>query len=125
MKKQGIQRYIQEMIGSVEGMISLTIISDESGEVLAYESKDSNIDNQLAASFQIEVLRQISRGLNYVDNLNDKSINDIVITTPEQLHFIFSSENRDMVAHLIADSKQTSEGMVKLIHKKYKKDLTL
>ena len=125
MTKQGIQRYIQEMIGSVEGMISLTIISDESGEVLAYESKDSNIDNQLAASFQIEVLRQISRGLNYVDNLNDKSINDIVITTPEQLHFIFSSENRDMVAHLIADSKQTNEGMVKLIHKKYKKDLTL
>ncbi len=125
MKKQGIQRYIQEMIGSVEGMISLTIISVESGEVLAYESKDSNIDNQLAASFQIEVLRQILRGLNYVDNLNDKSINDIAITTPEQLHFIFSSENRDMVAHLIADYKQTSEGMVKLIHKKYKKDLTL
>ena len=125
MTKQGIQRYIQEMSGSVEGMISLTIISDESGEALGYESKDSNIDNQLAASFQIEVLRQISRGLNYVDNLNDKSINDIVITTPEQLHFIFSSENRDMVAHLIADSKQTSEGMVKLIHKKYKKDLTL
>ena len=125
MTKQGIQRYIQEMIGSVEGMISLTIISVESGEVLAYESKDSNIDNQLAASFQIEVLRQILRGLNYVDNLNDKSINDIVITTPEQLHFIFSSENRDMIAHLIADSKQTSEGMVKLIHKKYKKDLTL
>jgi hypothetical protein len=125
MTNQGIQRYIQEMIGSVEGMISLTIISVESGEVLAYESKDSNIDNQLAASFQIEVLRQISRGLNYVDNLNDKSINDIAITTPEQLHFIFSSENRDMVAHLIADSKQTSEGMVKLIHKKYKKDLTL
>ena len=125
MTKQGIQRYIQEMIGSVEGMISLTIISVESGEVLAYESKDSNIDNQLAASFQIEVLRQISRGLNYVDNLNDKSINDIAITTPEQLHFIFSSENRDMVAHLIADSKQASEGMVKLIHKKYKKDLTL
>ena len=125
MTKQGIQRYIQEMIGSVEGMISLTIISVESGEVLAYESKDSNIDNQLAASFQIEVLRQISRGLKYVDNLNDKSINDIAVTTPEQLHFIFSSENRDMVAHLIADSKQTSEGMVKLIHKKYKKDLTL
>lgn len=125
MTKQGIQRYIQEMIGSVEGMISLTIISVESGEVLAYESKDSNIDNQLAASFQIEVLRQISRGLKYVDNLNDKSINDIAITTPEQLHFIFSSENRDMVVHLIADSKQTSEGMVKLFHKKYKKDLTL
>lgn len=125
MTKQGIQRYIQEMSGSVEGMISLTIISVESGEVLAYESKDSNIDNQLAASFQIEVLRQISRGLKYVDNLNDKSIDGIAITTPEQLHFIFSSENRDMVAHLIADSKQTSEGMVKLIHKKYKKDLTL
>ena len=125
MTKQGIQRYIQEMIGSVEGMISLTIISVESGEVLAYESKDSNIDNQLAASFQIEVLRQISRGLNYVDNLNDKSINDVAITTPEQLHFIFSSENRDIVVHLIADSKQTSEGMVKLFHKKYKKDLTL
>ena len=125
MTKQGIQRYIQEMIGSVEGMISLTIISVESGEVLAYESKDSNIDNQLAASFQIEVLRQISRGLKYVDNLNDKSINDIAITTPEQLHFIFSSENKDMVVHLIADSKQTSEGMVKLFHKKYKKDLTL
>ena len=125
MTKQGIQRYIQEMIGSVEGMISLTIISVESGEVLAYESKDSNIDNQLAASFQIEVLRQISRGLKYVDNLNDKSINDVAITTPEQLHFIFSSENRDMVAHLIADYKQTSEGMVKLFHKKYKKDLTL
>ena len=71
------------------------------------------------------VLRQISRGLNYVDNLNDKSINDIAITTPEQLHFIFSSENRDMVAHLIADSKRTSEGMVKLINKKYNKDLTL
>lgn len=125
MTNQGIQRYIQEMIGSVEGMISLTIISVELGEVLAYESKDSNIDNQLAASFQIEVLRQISRGLKYVDNLNDKSINDIAITMPEQLHFIFSSENRDMVVHLIADSKQTSEGMVKLFHKKYKKDLTL
>lgn len=119
MNIQGIENYIEE-INKIAGIISVTIVSTENGEILVYDSKDKAIDNQLSASFQVEVLRQITRGLNYVDGLENKEIKDLIVTLEEQVHFVFTSDSKEFVIHIIGDSKQTNIGLVKMLHNKIK-----
>lgn len=120
---EGIENYINEMMNNAKGIISITIVSVADGNVLAYKSHDRDIDNRLSASFQIEVLRQITRGLNYVDDLRDKEIQDLIVTLNEQLHLIFTSESKQYVIHIISSTTDSNEGMIKLLHAKFKSKL--
>lgn len=119
MNIKGIQEYTEELIKQ-EGVVSLTILSAEDGTVLMYKSENSDIDNQLAASFQIEVLRQISRGLNYIDELEDKEIQNLTVDLNEQTHFVFTSELNEVIVHLVVDNEKSNAGIIKLLHKKHR-----
>lgn len=119
MDIKGIKQYTEELKNQ-EGVVSLTILSAEDGTVLAYESENSDIDNQLAASFQIEVLRQITRGLNYIDDLDDKEIQNLTVDLNEQTHFVFTSELNEVIVHLVVDNKKSNAGIIKLLHKKHR-----
>lgn len=118
MNIEGIQKYSEELAKQV-GVVSLTILSAEDGTVLIYKSEDKDIDNQLAASFQVEVLRQISRGLNYVDDLGDKEIQNLTVDLNEQTHFVFTSKLNEVIVHLIVDNEKANAGIIKLLHKKH------
>lgn len=118
MNIEGIQQYKKEM-SKQDGLVSLTIISAEDGAILMYHSEDKDIDNQLAASFQTDVLRQISRGLNYVDDLADKEIQNLTVDLNEQTHFVFTSKLNEVIVHLIVDNEKANAGIVKLLHKKH------
>lgn len=119
MDIKGIKQYTEELKNQ-EGVVSLTILSAEDGTVLGYESENSDIDNQLAASFQIEVLRQITRGLNYIDDLDDKEIQNLTVDLNEQTHFVFTSELNEVIVHLVVDNKKSNAGIIKLLHKKHR-----
>lgn len=119
MNIAGINKYTEELANQ-EGVVSLTILNAEDGEVLAYESKNKDVDNQLAASFQIEVLRQISRGLNYIDDLDDKEVQNLTVDLNKQTHFVFTSELNEIVVHLIVDKEKANAGIIKLLHKKHR-----
>lgn len=119
MDIKGIKQYTEELKDQ-EGVVSLTILNAEDGTVLGYESENSDIDNQLAASFQIEVLRQITRGLNYIDDLDDKEIQNLTVDLNEQTHFVFTSELNEVIVHLVVDNKKSNAGIIKLLHKKHR-----
>lgn len=118
MNIEGIQKYSEELAKQV-GVVSLTILSAEDGTVLIYKSEDKDVDNQLAASFQVEVLRQISRGLNYIDDLDDKEIQNLTVDLNKQTHFVFTSKLNKVIVHLIVDNEKSNVGIIKLLHKKH------
>ncbi|CAM1370343.1 hypothetical protein [Tenacibaculum xiamenense] len=120
MNLEDIKKYSQTISGQLGGLISITIISAEDGMVVDYYSSNEDIDNQLAASFQVEVLRQITRGLNYIDDLENKEIHNLMVSLEGQTHFAFLSDSKDLIVHIIADNKETNVGMVNLFHRKNK-----
>lgn len=120
MNLQDIKKYSESIFSQLSGLISITIISAEDGMIIDYNSTNADIDNQLAASFQVEVLRQITRGLNYIDDLKSKEIQNLTVTLEEQTHFAFLSDSKDLIVHIIASNKDTNIGMVNLFHKKNK-----
>ncbi|MDO5606843.1 MAG: hypothetical protein Q4G08_00155 [Capnocytophaga sp.] len=115
----GLNKYLTEMTSNSRGIISVTVVSIADGNVIGYRSQNPDVDNRLSASFQIEVMRQISRGLNYVDNIKSKEVKDLVVTLEEQIHLAFVSASKEYVIHIIADTKEANEGLVKMLHAKY------
>lgn len=120
MNLEDIKKYSQTISNQLSGLISITVISAEDGMVVDYYSSNEDVDNQLAASFQVEVLRQITRGLNYIDDLENKEIQNLMVTLEDQTHFAFLSDSKDLIVHIIANNKETNVGMVNLFHKKNK-----
>ena len=120
MNLEDIKTYSKTLSEQLGGLISVTIISAEEGMVIDYFSSNEDIDNQLAASFQIEVLRQITRGLNYIDDLENKDIQSLMVSLEEQTHFAFFSDSKELIVHIIANNKDTNISMVNLYHKKNK-----
>ncbi|SEB43509.1 hypothetical protein SAMN04489761_0696 [Tenacibaculum sp. MAR_2009_124] len=120
MNLEDIKKYSKTISDQLGGLISITIISAEDGMVVDYYSSNDDVDNQLAASFQVEVLRQITRGLNYIDDLENKEIQNLMVSLEDQTHFAFLSDSKDLIVHIIANNKETNVGMVNLFHKKNK-----
>ena len=120
MNLEDIKKYSQTISEQLGGLISITVISAEEGMVVDYFSENKDIDNQLAASFQVEVLRQVTRGLNYIDDLESKEILNLMVSLEEQTHFAFLSDSKELIVHIIANNKDTNISMVNLYHKKNK-----
>lgn len=125
VNSEKVKTYTEEIKKQSKGLISITILSTEQGTVLDYYSPNDDVDNQLAATFQTEVLRQISRGLNYVDDLEDKSIQSLTISLNDQTQLIFTSESKEIIVHIILDNEESNITVIKSLHKKHKELLNL
>ena len=111
------ETYVKGMRESVPGFISITVVSTNDGNTIAYEAA-SNVDNRLSSAFQVEILRQATKALGYVEGLNDKNIDRIEIALKEQLHVLFSSSNRQFLVHLILDESKQNIAITKMLHNK-------
>lgn len=120
-----IKAYTKEIKKQSKGLISITISSIEQGTILDYYSPNDDVDNQLAATFQAEVLRQITRGLNYIDDLDDKRIQSLTVSLNDQTQLIFTSESKEIIVHIILDNEASNIAIVKSLHKKYRELLNL
>ena len=109
--------YVKAMHQEVPGFISITVVSTNDGNAIAYEAA-SNVDNRLSSAFQVEILRQATKALGYVENLNDKNIDRIEIALKEQIHVLFSSSNRQFLVHLILDEANYNIAITKMLHAK-------
>ncbi|ERI63215.1 MAG: hypothetical protein D8H93_15395 [Capnocytophaga sp.] len=109
------ETYVKGMRESVPGFISITVVSTNDGNTIAYEAA-SNVDNRLSSAFQVEILRQATKALGYVEGLNDKNINRIEIALKEQLHVLFASNNRQFLVHLIVDGANPNIAITKMMH---------
>ena len=111
------ETYVKGMRESVPGFISITVVSTNDGNTIAYEAA-SNVDNRLSSAFQVEILRQATKALGYVEGLNDTNIDRIEIALKEQLHVLFSSSNRQFLVHLILDESKQNIAITKMLHNK-------
>lgn len=114
--------YVKAMHQEVPGFISITVVSTNDGNAIAYEAS-SNVDNRLSSAFQVEILRQATKALGYVEDLNDKNIDRIEIALKEQIHVLFSSSNRQFLVHLILDGSKYNIAITKLVHQKLFKEV--
>ncbi|MFC2611618.1 MAG: hypothetical protein ACFNYA_09065 [Capnocytophaga granulosa] len=100
------------------GRKNLFYIKNNDGNTIAYEAA-SNVDNRLSSAFQVEILRQATKAMGYVEGLNDKNIDRIEIALKEQLHVLFSSSNRQFLVHLILDEAKQNIAITKMLHNKF------
>lgn len=117
MSSNPFESYVKAMHDEVPGFISITVVSTDDGNALAYEAS-SNVDNRLSSAFQVEILRQATKALGYVENLNDKNIDRVEIALKDQVHVLFSSSNRQFLVHLILDGTKYNIALTKVIHQK-------
>ena len=110
------ETYVKAMRQEVPGFISITVVS--TNDTIAYEAA-SNVDNRLSSAFQVEILRQATKAMGYVEGLNDKNIDRIEIALKEQLHVLFSSSNRQFLVHLILDEAKQNIAITKMLHNKF------
>ena len=103
------ETYVKSMHQEVPGFISITVVSTNDGNTIAYEAA-SSVDNRLSSAFQVEILRQATKALGYVEGLNDKNIERIEI---------FSSNNRQFLVHLILDGSKYNIAITKMLHEKF------
>ena len=54
-----------------------------------------------------------------MEGLNDKNIERIEIALKEQLHVLFSSNNRQFLVHLILDGSKYNIALTKMLHEKF------
>lgn len=117
MSSNPFENYVKAMHDEVPGFISITVVSTDDGNALAYEAS-SNVDNRLSSAFQVEILRQATKALGYVENLNDKNIDRVEIALRDQVHVLFSSSNRQFLVHLILDTATYNIALTKVIHQR-------
>ena len=117
MNLELFENYVKAMRSEIPGFISITVVSTNDGNAIAYEATN-NMDNRLSSAFQVEILRQATKALGYVEDLNDKDIDRIEIALKSQIHVLFSSENRQFLVHLILDESKYNIAITKILHAK-------
>lgn len=117
MDTNSFENYVKAMHQEVLGFISITVVSTNDGNTIAYEAATS-VDNRLSSAFQVEILRQATKALGYVEELNDKNIDRIEIALKEQIHVLFASSNRQFLVHLILDATKYNIAITKMVHAK-------
>ena len=113
--------FLNEMKTNVNGFIAIAVTEIESGLSFGNLSLDPSFDPELAAAYNLEVVKA---KLNAVKALNlNQDIEDILITLSTQIHIIDISPNKKFMIYLAADSSKANLGMTRAILKKHKLEL--
>ena len=108
-------------IKNVPGLIAVSVTEIESG--VAYESftADKNFDPNLAAAYNLEVVKAKLKAIKAL-SLNEE-IQDITITLSNQVHIINVAPSKAYFIYLAVSSKEANIGITKSLLTKHKKAL--
>lgn len=121
MSNDFLNVFLNEMKTNVNGFIAIAVTEIETGLSFANLSLDPSFDPELAAAYNLEVIKA---KLNAVKALNlNQDIEDILITLSTQIHIIDISPNKKFMIYLAADSTKANLGMTRAILKKHKLEL--
>ncbi|QSB27589.1 hypothetical protein D0809_19865 [Flavobacterium circumlabens] len=121
MSNDFLNVFLNEMKTNVNGFIAIAVTEIESGLSFGNLSLDPSFDPELAAAYNLEVVKA---KLNAVKALNlNQDIEDILITLSTQIHIIDISPNKKFMIYLAADSSKANLGMTRAILKKHKLEL--
>lgn len=121
MSNDFLNVFLNEMKTNVNGFIAVAVTEIETGLSYGNLSLDSKFDPELAAAYNLEVVKA---KLNAVRALNlNQDIEDILITLSNQIHIIDISPNKKFMIYLAADSTKANLGMTRAILRKHKLEL--
>ena len=100
------KKYADQMGAQLSGILSVSFIGTEHGEVL-YNQSFSGLDYTATAKFEAEIAKNALH-----------SLREITISNSQQIHVIYVSKDFDYLIHLITDAKKVNYGILSIIHKK-------
>ncbi|KQO29902.1 hypothetical protein ASF10_05185 [Flavobacterium sp. Leaf82] len=121
MSNDFLNVFLNEMKTNVNGFIAVAVTEIESGLSFGNLTIDPSFDPELAAAYNLEVVKA---KLSAVKALNlNQDIEDILITLSNQIHIIDISPNKKFMIYLAADSAKANLGMTRAILRKHKLEL--
>jgi hypothetical protein len=121
MSNDFVNVFLNEMKTNVNGFIAIAITEIESGLSFGNLSVDPSFDPELAAAYNLEVVKA---KLSAVKALNlNQDIEDILITLTNQIHIIDISPNKKFMIYLAADAQKANLGMTRAVLRKHKVEL--
>ncbi|KAF2332716.1 hypothetical protein [Flavobacterium nitrogenifigens] len=121
MSNDFLNVFLNEMKTNVNGFIAVAVTEIESGLSFGNLTVDPNFDPELAAAYNLEVVKA---KLSAVKALNlNQDIEDILITLSNQIHIIDISPNKKFMIYLAADASKANLGMTRAILRKHKADV--
>ncbi|AXB55662.1 hypothetical protein [Flavobacterium fluviale] len=121
MSNDFLNVFLNEMKTNVNGFIAVAVTEIESGLSFGNLTIDPSFDPELAAAYNLEVVKA---KLNAVKALNlNQDIEDILITLSNQIHIIDISPNKKFMIYLAADASKANLGMTRAILRKHKAEV--
>ncbi len=121
MSNDFLNVFLNEMKTNVNGFIAVAVTEIESGLSFGNLTIDPGFDPELAAAYNLEVVKA---KLNAVKALGlNQDIEDILITLSNQIHIIDISPNKKFMIYLAADATKANLGMTRAILRKHKADV--
>ncbi|AIG29357.1 hypothetical protein IA01_02230 [Flavobacterium psychrophilum] len=117
-----LKQFGEDLKKNVSGFIAVAITEIKSGVSYYSLSADKNFDPELAAAFNLEVVKAKLNAINAL-GLN-QSIDDILINLSSQIHIIDVSDNNEYFIYLAVDASKANMGMTKALLNKYKKEIS-
>ncbi|EKT4499343.1 hypothetical protein H0I59_03490 [Flavobacterium psychrophilum] len=117
-----LKQFGEDLKKNISGYIAVAVTEIKSGISYYTDSIVSDFDPELAAAFNLEVVKA---KLNAISALGLKqNIDDIMINLSSQIHIIDVSENNEYFIYLAVDSTRANLGMTKALLNKYKKEIS-
>ncbi|MFG4004361.1 hypothetical protein ACHRV1_03330 [Flavobacterium aquidurense] len=121
MSNDFLNVFLNEMKTNVNGFIAVAVTEIESGLSFGNLTVDPGFDPELAAAYNLEVVKA---KLSAVKALNlNQDIEDILITLSNQIHIIDISPNKKFMIYLAADASKANLGMTRAVLRKHKLEL--
>ncbi|MBF7091082.1 hypothetical protein IUY40_05975 [Flavobacterium sp. ALJ2] len=121
MSNDFLNVFLNDMKTNVNGFIAVAVTEIESGLSFGNLTIDPGFDPELAAAYNLEVVKA---KLSAVKALNlNQDIEDILITLSNQIHIIDISPNKKFMIYLAADSTKANLGMTRAVLRKHKLEL--
>ncbi|MBO9582688.1 MAG: hypothetical protein J7574_00870 [Flavobacterium sp.] len=121
MSNDFLNVFLNEMKSNVNGFIAVAVTEIESGLSFGNLTIDPSFDPELAAAYNLEVVKA---KLSAVKALNlNQDIEDILITLSNQIHIIDISPNKKFMIYLAADASKANLGMTRAILRKHKAEV--
>ncbi|MHC0446723.1 hypothetical protein ACWA1F_15030 [Flavobacterium sp. 3-218] len=121
MNNDFLNVFLNEMKTNVNGFIAVAVTEIESGLSFGNLTIDPGFDPELAAAYNLEVVKA---KLSAVKALGlNQDIEDILITLSNQIHIIDISPNKKFMIYLAADASKANLGMTRAILRKHKAEV--
>ncbi len=121
MLQNAINVYADKLVENVPDLISVSLVSTENAEVLAYRTIN-NEDNRKASQYQIEIFKNAIRSFENTEGLHDKNVQNVSIFYQGQVHLTSISAGKKILLHLVL-KEMANVPLIRMIVEKLREEM--